>query len=56
MKFYVISYEDGSTSYAEFSSYIDALNWAESNANGCEFTIEEYESENEYFESYYTED
>ena len=56
MKFYVISYEDGRTSYAEFSSYIDVLNWAESNANGYEFTIEEYESENEYFESYYTED
>ena len=49
MKFYVISYENGETRYGEFAHYTSALNYAESRNGGYEFTIEEYDSENDYF-------
>lgn len=49
MKYYVISYENGETRYGEFADYTSALNYAESRNGGYEFTIEEYDSENDYF-------
>lgn len=49
--YYVISYESGETRYGEFNSYTDCLNYAESKTGGYDFTIEEYESESEYFEN-----
>lgn len=49
--FYVINYENGATRYGEFNSYADCLNYAESNNGGYEYTIEEYESEEEYFDN-----
>lgn len=49
MKYYVISYENGETRYGEFADYMSALNYAESRNGGYEFTIEEYDSEDDYF-------
>ena len=48
--FYVISYETGETRYYE-GAYSDALNYAESRNGGYEYTIEEYASEDDYFDS-----
>lgn len=48
MKFFVISYENGETRYGEFNDYSDALNYAESHNGGYDFTIEEYDSEEDY--------
>lgn len=48
MKFYIISYENGAERYGEFSSYSAAVNYAESFNGGYNFTIEEYDSEDEY--------
>ena len=52
MKFFVITYENGETRYGEFVDYTSALNYAESRNSGYNFTIEEYESEEEYFNSH----
>ena len=52
MKYYVISYENGVIRTGEFSGYTSALDYAESYDEGCEFTIEEYESESDFFLSY----
>lgn len=49
MKFYVISYETGTTLYGEFPSYFDAVDYALQQSR-CGFTIEEYDSENDYFD------
>ena len=49
MKFYVITYENGKVMTGEFNSYIDALNYAESSNGGYDFTVEEYESEDDYY-------
>ena len=51
MKYYVISYENGETRYGDFNSYNDCLNYAESRNGGYDFTIEEYDSEEDYFNS-----
>ena len=48
-KFYIISYENGATRYGEFNRYIDALNYAESHNGGHDFIIEEYDSEEDYY-------
>lgn len=48
MKYYIITYENGEYRHGEFNSYSEALNYAESRNNGYEFTIEEYESEEDY--------
>ena len=49
MKFYVVNYEDDKTRYANFNSYIDCLNYAKSRFGCYDFTIEEYDSEEDYF-------
>ena len=46
MKFYVFEFENGAVKYGEFSSYKDALNYAES--FGYEFTISVYDSIEDY--------
>lgn len=46
--FYVICYENGETRYGNFNSYSAALNYAESRSGGYDFTIEEYDSEEDY--------
>lgn len=46
--FYVISYENGEMRYGNFNSYSDALNYAECRNGGYDFTIEEYDSEEDY--------
>lgn len=48
MKYYVIEYENGAYRHGEFNSYIDALNYAKSHCGGWAFTIEVYESEEDY--------
>jgi hypothetical protein len=48
MKYYIISYENGETRYGEFADYMSALNYAETRNGGYDFTIEEYDSEDEY--------
>lgn len=51
--FYVIDYENGATLTGEFKSYCDCLALAESFAPcGCEFTISEYDSEEDYDSNY----
>ena len=49
--YYVINYENGEMRHGEFNSYSDALEYAESRNGGYEFTIEEYNSEEEYEET-----
>lgn len=49
MKFYVISYETGTTLYGEFASYFDAIDYALQESR-CGFTIEEYDSKDDYFD------
>ena len=49
--FYVINYENGEIRYGDFNHYSDALNYAESYNGGWAFTIEEYDSEDDYFEN-----
>ena len=50
--YYVISYENGETRYGEFADYMSALNYAESRNSGYDFTIEEYDSEDDYFSNW----
>lgn len=47
MKKYVIKYENGAYRCGEFKSYQDAINYAENNNGGWNFTIEEYENEDD---------
>ncbi len=49
MKFYVIEYENGAFRHGEFNSYSSALNYAESHNGGYDFTISEYDSEEDYW-------
>lgn len=49
MKYYVISYENGEMRHGNFNSYADALNYAESRNGGYDFTIEEFDSEEDYY-------
>lgn len=49
--FYVINYENGEMRHGEFYSYGEALNYAESHNGGHDFTIEEYDSEEEYLKN-----
>lgn len=51
MKYYVINYENGSCRHGYFGSYTEALDYADNNNGGYEFTIEEYDSEEDYEES-----
>lgn len=51
MKFYDINIENGRNVHGDFYSYTDALNYAVSCANGHNFTIEEYDSEEDFFAS-----
>lgn len=51
MKYYIINYENGAMRHGEFNSYSECLNYAESNNGGWDFTIEEYDSEEEYYEN-----
>lgn len=48
-KFYVIDYENGKTIYGEFYNYADVLSYAESCSRGYDYTISEYNSEEDYF-------
>lgn len=50
--FYVIEYENGATRYGYFDDYNSALNYAENNNQGYDFTISEYDSEVDYFSQY----
>lgn len=49
-KFYVITFEDGTTEWAEEATYSETLSFAEREAtkHGGEFTIEEYDSYKDY--------
>lgn len=49
--FYVISYENDEVKFGNFNSYSDCLNFAESYNSFCDYTIEEYISEVDYFNS-----
>ena len=51
MKYYVIEYENGVYRHGEFNSYAEAVNYAESHNGGYDYTIEEYESEDDYLAS-----
>lgn len=48
MRYYIITYENGSFRHGEFESYSDAINYAESNNSGYDYTIDEYDSEEDY--------
>lgn len=47
--FYVINYENGEMRTRTFTNYIECLNYAESRNGGYDFCIEEYDSEEDYF-------
>lgn len=47
-KFYVISFDDGSVDWAVEADYISTLNHAEYMKGDREYTIEEYESYEDY--------
>lgn len=49
--YYIINYENGEIRHGEFNCYTDALEYAESRNSGYDFTVEEYDSEEEYEES-----
>lgn len=49
--YYIISYESGELRTGEFRCYEDALNYADSRNSGYDFTIEEYDDEQEYFDN-----
>jgi hypothetical protein len=51
MKYYVIEYENGEFRHGYFNSYSEALNYAESHNGGYEYTISEYDSEEDYLNS-----
>ena len=51
MKFYNIQYENGVNLHGDFYDYESALNYAESRSDGFDFTIEEYDNENDFFNS-----
>ena len=51
MKYYVIEYDDGSYMLGEFSGWSVAYRWASSHSGGRDFTLEEYESEEDYLSS-----
>ena len=48
MKFYVITFENGECRHGNFSNYSQALNYAESRNGGWDYTIDEYDSEDDY--------
>ena len=49
--FYIITYESGETRYMDDVNYCEAVNYAESHNSGHNYTIEEYESEADYYEN-----
>lgn len=51
MKFYIINYSGNIQHYGNFHNYIEALNFASTESNGCDFTLEEYDSEEDYCNS-----
>ena len=51
MKYFIIEYENGEYRHGEFNNYDDALNYAESYNSDYGFTIEEYDSEEDYLTS-----
>ncbi len=48
MKYYIIEYENGEYKHGEFNNYTDALNYAESHNSGYDYSISEYDSEEDY--------
>lgn len=50
-KFYVIEYDDGKTVYGDFRDYTDAVIHAMEINGDYDFTISEYDSEEEYFDN-----
>lgn len=46
--FYVISYENGATRYLDCTNYNDVLDYAESHSGGHEYTVEEYDSQEDW--------
>ena len=50
-KFYIITFESGETRYMDDATYCEALNYAESRNDEYEYTIEEYESAESYYEN-----
>ena len=49
-KFYVIDYDNGAMRCGEFKNYTECLNYAESVNGEHDFTIYEYESEEEFID------
>lgn len=51
MKYFVINYADGEYRHGEWENYYDCLDYAETNSNGYDFFIEEFDSEEDYLNS-----
>lgn len=47
-RFYIIRYESGEVRHGEFRNREEAQNYAESHNGGYDFTIEEYDDEEEF--------
>ena len=48
MKFYVITFSSGHSLHGLFNSYSDCLTYVENHKFSDDFTIEEYDSEDDY--------
>ena len=48
MRYYVIEYVNGLYRCGNFNSYMDAVNYAKQHSNGYGFSIDEYDSLDEY--------
>lgn len=46
--YFVITFENGVERHGEFNSYCEALDYAEINNGGYDFTIDQYDSEEDY--------
>lgn len=48
MKFYVIEFENGAYRHGYFNSYQEAIDYADSFNGGWDYTISDYDSEDDY--------
>ena len=49
MKFFVIDYQNGACRHGYLNNYDEAFDYAENNNGGWDYTISEYDSEEDYF-------
>ena len=53
MKYYLIEWENGEFRHGYFTSYNEAVNYADSVMDFIDYTISEYDSEEDYFKTFH---